>query len=117
MTEILIIEDNPQVRRLIRSEVCDLAKHLHEASDGAQALALYRKHLPDWILMDLEMKQTDGLTTTRQIKAAFPEARICIVTSYDDEYLREEARAAGASGYVSKENLQLLRTLLLTVIA
>ncbi len=108
----MIIEDNPQVRFLIRSEVCDLAEHLYEGDDGAAAVALYRELLPDWVLMDLEMKQMDGLTATRRIVAQFPDAHICIVTSYDDEYLRAEARAAGASGYVCKENLQLLRPLL-----
>ena len=113
MTGILIIEDNPQVRRLIEDEVRDLAAHLYEGDDGAEAVALYREFLPDWVLMDLEMKRVDGLTATRQIVAQFPDAHICIVTSYDDEYLREEAKAAGASGYVCKENLQLLRFLLM----
>ncbi len=96
MTDILIIEDNATVRQLIKSEVRDLADGFHEGSDGAEALALYRRHKPDWVLMDLEMKQTDGLTATRQIIAAFPQARVCIVTNYDDDFLREEARRARA---------------------
>ena len=116
MAAILIIEDNPQVRRLIRDEVFDLAEHLHEGDDGAEAVALYREYLPDWVLMDLAMKRVDGLTATRQIVSQFPDAHICIVTSYDDEYLREEAKAAGARGYISKENLQLLRPLLTATI-
>ncbi len=112
MAAILIIEDNPQVRQLICGEVRELAERFYEGSDGLEALALYRRYLPDWVLMDVEMKPVDGLTATRQIKAEFPEARICIVTSYDDAYLRAEARAAGAGGYVVKENLHLLRSLL-----
>ena len=113
MSGILIIEDNPQVRQLICGEVRDLAESLYESGDGAEALTLYRQFLPDWVLMDLEMKEIDGLTATRQIIARFPDAHVCIVSSYDDEYLREEARAAGAGGYVCKENLQLLRPLLM----
>jgi len=112
MTDILIIEDNATVRQLIKSEVRDLADGFHEGSDGAEALALYRRHKPDWVLMDLEMKQTDGLTATRQIIAAFPQARVCIVTNYDDDFLREEARRAGACGFVVKADLYLLREIL-----
>ncbi len=112
MTDILIIEDNATVRQLIKSEVRDLADGFHEGSDGAEALALYRRHKPDWVLMDLEMKQTDGLTATRQIIAAFPQARVCIVTNYDDDFLREEARRAGARGFVVKADLYLLREIL-----
>jgi len=51
------------------------------------------------------MHSVDGLAATRQIKAAFPEARIVMVTSFDDQNLRDEAQLAGACGYVLKENL------------
>jgi DNA-binding NarL/FixJ family response regulator len=55
--------------------------------------------------MDIKMKDVDGLAATRQIKAAFPEARIVMVTSFDEQSLRDEARLAGACGYVLKESL------------
>jgi CheY-like chemotaxis protein len=112
MNGILIIEDNPRVRRLIRSEIADLARSFYEGDDGALALELYRRFLPDWVLMDLEMKQTDGLTATREIISFFPQARICIVTNYDDDFLRQEAQAAGARGFVSKHDLFALRPFL-----
>jgi CheY-like chemotaxis protein len=112
MAGILIIEDNAEVRRLIRSEVGALAEQFYEGSDGSQAVALYRRHQPEWVLMDLEMKEMDGLAATRRLKAAFPQANICIVTNYDDEFLREEARNAGVSAYVLKENLDTLPAIL-----
>lgn len=111
MTNILIIEDNFDVRQLIKGEVEDLVDQLFESEDGSQAFELYQKHHPDWVLMDLSIKDVDGLTTTRQIKSVYPEALICIVTNYDDEYLREEAHAAGASAFVSKSDLFLLRSI------
>ncbi|MGH9838430.1 MAG: response regulator [Blastocatellia bacterium] len=84
-----------------------------ECSDGVQALDAYRQHHPDWVLMDIKMKEMDGLAATRQIKAAFPQARIVIVTGYDDARLREAARSAGACAYVHKENLLELRQILI----
>lgn len=112
MNGILIVEDNARVRRLIRNEIADLAREFYEGDDGAVALELYRRFTPDWVLMDLEMKQIDGLTAAREIISFFPQARICIVTNYDDDFLREEARRAGACGFVVKADLHLLCGLL-----
>lgn len=112
MMRLMIVDDNPAMRRLIKSIVGDLANAVFECSDGSQALAAYRAHCPDWVLMDIEMKTLDGIIATRQIKDAFPDARIMIVTEYDHPDWREEARAAGAREYVLKENLFELRRIL-----
>lgn len=103
----LIVEDNENMRRMIRSVIRDLAGEVHECEDGAQALDAYAAHRPDWVLMDLRMRDVDGITATGRITSAFPEARVAIVTSYDDQDLRRASREAGASAYVLKENLLL----------
>ena len=100
------------MRETIKSSLRGLEAIFFERDDGVQALAAYREHRPDWVLMDLHLKQMDGLTATGQIKSAYPEARIVIVTNYDDVALREAATNAGAFGYVLKENLLELRALL-----
>ncbi len=109
---ILIVEDNPQVRRMIRSLVEDLDDEFCEREDGAEAFAAFAEHRPDWVLMDVQMRRMDGFTATRQIIAAFPDARIAIVTSYDDAGLRRAAHEAGACEYIPKDNLIDLRRLL-----
>jgi CheY-like chemotaxis protein len=112
MKSILIIEDNRQMRELMKSMLSDLADHIAERSDGAEALAAYAAQRPDWVLMDIAMPTVDGLAATRQIKAAFPEARVMIVTNYDDPGLRQAASEAGAAAYVLKANLLDMRRLL-----
>jgi CheY-like chemotaxis protein len=109
---LLIVEDNGEMRRLIKSLVEDLAEGICECSDGAQALAAFNAQQPDWVLMDLKMCEMDGLAATRLIMSANPAAKIIIVTDYDDAQLREAARVAGAYGYVVKENLPDVRRLL-----
>ena len=109
---LLIVEDNQQMRREIKLFVSDLAEEIGECGDGAEALAAYSAQHPDWVLMDIRMEEVDGLTATRQIKAAHPEARIMILTSYDDDALREAAHNAGASEYVTKQNLLEVRRIL-----
>jgi CheY-like chemotaxis protein len=105
----LIVDDNSVMRRTIRRVVSEFAREINECEDGAEALSAYQKHHPDWVLMDVEMREKDGLTATREICAAFPQAHIVIVTKHGDAAMREAARAAGAFGFVVKENLLELR--------
>lgn len=109
LNNLLIVEDNASMRRLIKSVVADLAARVHECGDGSEALELYEKHLPEWVLMDVEMKGKDGFTATREIIEAHPEAKIVIVTKYANDRMREEAERAGACEYVLKEDLMTIR--------
>jgi CheY-like chemotaxis protein len=110
--KILIVEDNPQMRQLIRSFVEDLAEEIVECGDGEEAVAVYAAHQfggDDRALMDLRMPRLGGLEATWRLRAAFPEAQIIIVTQYDDPHWRAAARQAGACGYALKGNLLDLR--------
>ena len=109
LNNLLIIDDNSTMRRLIKSVVEDLAVCVHEREDGSEALAAYEQYHPDWVLMDVEMKQMDGLTATREIIRSHPEAKIVILTKYDSKRVREEAMLAGASRFIIKENLLEVR--------
>jgi two-component system chemotaxis response regulator CheY len=109
---LLIVDDNPTMRRLIGKIVADLVDDIRECSDGAEALFAYSQWHPDLTLMDIEMQQMDGLSATREIIAVDPEAKIVIVSRHGDEPFRVAAREAGACGYVLKENLIDLRQLL-----
>src|SRR5262249_8267864 len=108
----MIVEDNPEMRRVIRRLISGLAAEIVECTDGDEALAVYARTHPDWVLMDIEMAGLDGITATRLITEAFPDGRIIIVTNHNDEPLRVAAREAGACGFVLKENLLDLQRLL-----
>lgn len=109
---LLIVDDHSAMRRLIGRVVNDLFSVIVECEDGADALAAYERHRPDWVLMDIEMSRMDGIAATHNIMQAFPEAKIVIVSKYDDDEIRDAARKTGASGYVLKENLIAIRELL-----
>jgi two-component system response regulator DegU len=109
--KVLIVEDNRAMLRLLRSIVNDLAE-VFECNNGAEAFSLYEEHHPDWVFMDVRLKSLNGIEITRQIMREHTNARIVIVTNYDDERLRKSARTAGACGYVLKENLFSLREII-----
>jgi CheY-like chemotaxis protein len=110
--KLLIVDDSQPMRAELKHFLGDLAEEIAECDDGSQALAVYAEQQPDWVLMDIMMKEVDGLTATRQLKTSFPDARIMIVTGYDDVDLRVAAQSAGACGYVTKDNLQEVRRIL-----
>jgi CheY-like chemotaxis protein len=111
--KILIVEDNPTMRHLICSIVSDVAE-VFECEDGAEALPLYELYQPDWVLMDIRMQHLNGIEATRQITTAHQEARVLIVTTYNDGGLRAAAQAVGACGYILKDDLSALKHMLLT---
>jgi CheY-like chemotaxis protein len=106
--KVLIVEDNSEMRRMLADFIAPRFEEIYECADGDEAFSLYQKHLPDWVLMDWQMPQTDGITATREIIARFPSANICLVTSFADDFLRLEATEAGAKGFVLKRNLSEL---------
>src|SRR5262245_11745418 len=109
---LLIVDDSERMRRMIKRLVKNVLADVWECSDGSQALEAYSEHHPDWVLMDIEMKEMDGIAATRQIRAAFPDARIVIVSNYDSDELRAAASEAGARAFCSKANLLSLRSLI-----
>jgi DNA-binding NarL/FixJ family response regulator len=74
-----------------------------EAGDGAEAVALVRRHAPAVALLDIRMPVMDGLEAARQVIALGPTTRVLILTTYDaDDYVYEALRA-GASGFLLKD--------------
>jgi two-component system response regulator DesR len=76
-----------------------------KARDGAAGVDLALMHRPDVVLMDVEMPRIDGFEATRRISAALPETAVVMVTGSGLAADVERARAAGASGYVTKDRL------------
>ena len=110
---VLIVEDNQEMRRVIKAIVADLAHRIEECGGGSEALAAYQACRPDWVLMDIRLPGIDGIAAVREIRSRDPEAKVLMVTQYDDEELRRAARVAGARGYVLKDDLWPLRKFLI----
>jgi CheY-like chemotaxis protein len=109
---ILIVDDNPRVRAVIRAVLAGHASDLAECDDGDQILAAYEAFWPDVVLMDIRMPGMDGIRATALLKHAHPNARIVIVSDHEQDDLRAAARVAGAEAYVVKTDLVVLRELL-----
>jgi DNA-binding NarL/FixJ family response regulator len=73
------------------------------AEEGSSAVELVKREKPDLVLMDLKMPVLNGIEATRQIKAALPEIKVLVLTTYDDDRWIFDAIQAGASGYLLKD--------------
>jgi CheY-like chemotaxis protein len=114
-TKAMIVDDSDEVRRIMKSFIADLIDEFVDCKNGRDAFTLYAKHKPSVVLMDLEMKDIDGITATRQIKTAYPSAKVIIVSQSDSPALRASAALVHANGYINKEDLLPLRALLASV--
>lgn len=110
--KVLIVDDNQTVRRVIRDYLPASCVEVFECSDGQEALLLYEKHEPDWVLMDWQMPEMDGASAIRKIISRYPHARICMVTAFDDEAIRRDAFDSGAVGFLLKDDLFELERIL-----
>lgn len=74
-----------------------------EATNGRQAVELFRNHKPDVALMDLRMPQMDGVEAITAIRKEFPESRFIVLTTYDGDEDIYRALQAGARAYLLKD--------------
>ncbi|MDX2704902.1 response regulator transcription factor [Streptomyces sp. PA03-6a] len=107
MIRVLLVDDQPLIRSGFRAllDLEDDIEVVAEAADGAEGLALTQQHLPDVVLIDIQMPVVDGIEATRRIAAdpALAQVHVVILTNYGmDEYILDALRA-GAAGFLVKD--------------
>ena len=98
---ILIVEDEPPIRRLLRATLGEHDYRTLEASTGAEALSALRHHRPDLVLLDLGLPDIDGQALIGRIRQISP-VPIVVLSSRGDEAAKVAALDAGADDYVTK---------------
>ncbi len=116
---VFVVDDHP----LVRSGLSQLINQqtdmfcAAEADCPAEALKTLPLHNPDLLLLDLRLKNSDGLEFIKTLKLQHPSIRVLVLSQFDEELYAERALRAGAHGYIMKENatdevLKAIRTVL-----
>lgn len=110
--KLLLVDDNFRIRKMMLNIYSPHFEQVIECNDGHDAVIAFHQHNPDWVVMDINlpagkagMKEMDGIEATEKIISSNPDARVIIVSQYNDETTIDAAKRAGAVEFVSKENL------------
>jgi DNA-binding NarL/FixJ family response regulator len=103
---ILLADDHVMFRRGVRRilQGIDQVEVVGEASDGFELLELLKKTAPDLVILDISMPNLRGLEAAREIKVINPKVKVLILTMHKDREYLYHAFAAGAEGYLLKED-------------
>jgi RNA polymerase sigma factor (sigma-70 family) len=103
---VLLVDDDDLMRAGLRSVLSsdETIEVVGEAGDGRAAVERVRQLRPDVVLMDVRMPNLDGLSATREVLAAWPEAKVVILTTFEEDDYIFGALSAGASGFLLKRS-------------
>lgn len=107
MIRVAIVDDHPHVAIALRAllETAPDIKLVAESRLGGEAASLIRQAKPDVLLLDLFLEpQFDALTSVRNLRADFPDLKICLLSAYVEPSLVRELLAAGVHGYILKDD-------------
>jgi len=102
MKSILIIDDDPLIRKTLSSHLSKEGFEIHLAEDGRQGLLRYEENSPDLVILDIRLPDMDGLKVLTKIREMNDNACIIIMTAYDDMKTTVEAIKSGAFEYMVK---------------
>ena len=109
LIRVLLADDHALVMAGIRALVEELGttQIIAEANNGRDAVALAKQHRPDLVIMDISMKDLNGIEATAQIMAEVPSTRVLILSMHTTEDFVRRAIKAGAAGYLVKDSAPL----------
>ncbi len=106
---IMIVDDFSKIRiilkKMLETKFVKQLSTIYECKNGQEAIETFAKYKPDWIVMDLKMEIMDGLTASKEILKLNQDARIIILTQFDDEEYFDVAKEIGVKAFIQKENI------------
>jgi len=105
MIKILLVDDDPNIRRGVRMNLAlepDFSV-VGEADDGWEALRLARELQPDIVVMDIRLPSLDGLSAAERLRQFQPQCAVIILTLYDEPSNRKHAEQIGAAAFIAKQ--------------
>ena len=103
MSKILVIDDEQGIRNLLDTLLSLKSYEVVLASNGQKGLELFRRELPDVVVLDLKMPEMNGLTVLQQVRQLNPAQPVVILTGAGTAEAEQQVRALGVTEFVEKE--------------
>ncbi len=103
---LLLVDDHPMVRDGLRARLASVSdlEVVAEADDEDSAVQALEQHRPDLVVMDVALRQANGIEVTRRLRQLQPLVRVLVLSMYDNPGYVSEAQRAGASAYLLKDS-------------
>jgi DNA-binding NarL/FixJ family response regulator len=101
----LVVDENKDFRTYLKEMITAHNDEYLELTDASELKSEYRKSIPDYVVIDLEMKQVSGFRAAKELLDEFPKARVIMLSGFYDERVRLKAEELTAAIFISKENL------------
>lgn len=105
---LMLVEDNLEFRNMLKNLFVKYFSEIIETDNGDDALEKFDIHRPDWVFMDISLAKSDGISSTRKIKLKHPEAKIVMVSQYNNPRIINASLKAGAFDFVTKDDISNL---------
>lgn len=114
---IVIIDDDPMVSLSLTTilEAAGNIKVVATGSDGSQALSLYKENMPDVLLTDIRMKDVTGLEAAADVLGEYPDAKLLLLTTFNDDEYIIKALSLGVKGYILKQDFAAIAPAVIAV--
>jgi CheY-like chemotaxis protein len=99
---ILLVDDDPDFRLLLRETLEALGYRIHEAGDGREALTVMENEEPDLAIVDIDMPRMNGIEFTKKVKAISPQFPVMMITGYAQLYSPGEIVSTGMDAFLQK---------------
>lgn len=105
MLRFLVVDENKDFRTYLRDMITDNNDQYLELTDPLKLNSFYKKYIPDYVVLDLQMKQVNGFKSAKALIDEFPGAKVIILSGFYDERLRLKVEEIAGTIFISKENL------------
>jgi two-component system response regulator DegU len=109
----MIVDDNTGTREMMRQFLDLPGISFCECADGHEALERVREFKPHWVTIDVNMPGLSGFKAAKALRKEHPPAQIMMVSAENDPHFPQLSRAAGAVGFIPKQNILALRLILM----
>jgi two-component system, NarL family, response regulator NreC len=105
---IFLVDDHPLVRQGIKTIIAEKSELavVGELQDGLELLTCLNQRLPHLVILDISLPRLSGIEATRLIKSSHPEIKVLILTMHNRREYVDQARLAGAEGYLLKDEVE-----------